>query len=134
MRDRPKAKRWTAHEWRLRCEREGMALDTPQPVDSYEAPPIGRFLGDALAGLRLGDGLAVAGLRGEWGELAGDVMGRHSAPGGLRGGVLTVNVRHPGLAAEMRGAPTAALLAAIRARHPELGIRSIRWQTGMLEG
>ena len=132
MRERPKARKWTPFQWRLQCEREGMALDTPQPEETYEAPPIASFLGEALAGLRLGDGLAVAQLRGEWEELAGEVMARHSAPGGLRGGALTVNVRHPGLAAEMRGAPTAALLKAIQAKHPEMKIRMVRWQVGRL--
>ncbi len=128
MRERPKARKWTPFQWRLQCEREGMAMDTPQPAEAYEAPPIASFLGEALAGLRLGDGLAVAQLRGEWEELAGEVMARHSEPNGLRGGMLTVKVRHPGLAAEMRGAPTKALVDSIRKKHPEMGIRGIRWQ------
>ena len=128
MRERPKARARTPFEWRLQCERAGMAEDTPQPAETYDAPPIASFLGEAMAGLRLGDGLAVAQLRGDWAELAGEVMGRHSEPCGLRAGTLSVKVRHPGLAAEMRGAPTKALTEAIRRKHPEMGIRGIRWQ------
>jgi predicted nucleic acid-binding Zn ribbon protein len=88
---------------------------------------VGDILPGVMKSLGLDTKLRETQLAREWREIVGTTMARQSSPGGVRSGVLLVEVENNVWMQEVRFHQR-EIIARIRERFPELGVEGLRLQ------
>lgn len=110
------ASRWrralSRGQWEV--QRERFQIDaSAQPATFADAEPIGGALRRILAGLGAPDALSTCQIHAEWPRVVGDAVARHTRPGGLQHGTLTIYVDTPVWLSELSRTHRGAILAGL---------------------
>jgi predicted nucleic acid-binding Zn ribbon protein len=82
----------------------------------------------ALGQLKLGEQINEAEVLAAWSEIVGPALAKHSIPGALRNGLLTVGVTNPAIQQELRGLLKRDILARLQQRFGARRVRDINFR------
>jgi predicted nucleic acid-binding Zn ribbon protein len=112
----------TLRAWRptMPSELASLATDSAQPARQLVTAALGQ--------LKLGEQANEAEVLAAWSEIVGPVLAKHSIPGALRNGLLTVGVTNPAIQQELRGLLKRDILARLQKRFGARRVRDINFR------
>ena len=112
----------TLRAWRptLPSELASLADDSAQPAR--------QLVTAALSQLKLGEQINEAEVLAAWSEIVGPALAKHSIPGALRNGLLTVGVTNPAIQQELRGLLKRDILTRLQKRFGARRVRDINFR------
>ena len=113
-------------QWEVARERFRVA-DLQPPAEDAGALPLAALIPEALKGMKLDAHAQVARIAAVWPEIVGPQLAANTQPAHLENKLLTVHVSHPAWLFELRGAPTAEILARLQASYGKAEIKNIRF-------
>ena len=113
-------------QWQLARERFQIAAYEP-PAPDAGALPIGSLIPEVFKGMKLDAHAQVARIAAAWPELVGPQLAANTKPSHIENKILTITVTHPAWLFELRGAPTAEILARLQAKYGKTEIKNIRF-------
>jgi predicted nucleic acid-binding Zn ribbon protein len=108
-------------EWR------GLREGRPRP-DRWQSPS--ELVPKLMQRLGLRERLRETEVMDAWGKIVGEFIGMHSAPVGLREGVLYVRVLQPALHYELEQISKAEILRKLKQRFGGKTVRDVRFRVG----
>ncbi len=112
--------------WQVDRERFQIA-DFQPPVPAADALPLDAFVNDVLKGMKLAAHAQVSQIAAAWPELVGPQLAANTKPSHIENKILAITVTHPAWLFELRGAPTAEILARLQAKYGKTEIKNIRF-------
>ena len=119
-------RRYNKDQWQVARERFHIA-DLQPPAADRDAMPLGDLIPAALKGMKLDTHAQVAQIAACWSELVGPQLAANTRPAHLENKLLAIHVSHPAWLMELRGAPSAEILARLQARFCRNLIQNIRF-------
>lgn len=113
-------------QWQVARERLHIA-DYAPPAPDPGAPPLGAFINDALKEMKLSAHAQVSQIAAAWPELVGPQLAANTKPAHIENKILVIFVSHPAWLFELRGAPTAEILARLQASYGKGEIKNLRF-------
>ena len=102
-----------------------------EPGRGGAAESVGAILGRLLPEVRPAERRRRSAVAEAWHRVAGDQLGEDTRASTLQRGVLTVEVRSPGLLAELQGFRREELLSRLLAAEPSGRITGLRFRPGV---
>ncbi len=112
--------------WEVARERFRIA-DYAPPAPDADAFPLGALIPDALKGMKLDAHAQVAQIAAGWPGIVGPQLAANTRPAHLENKILAIYVSHPAWLFELRGAPSAEILARLQAKYGKSRIQNIRF-------
>jgi len=112
--------------WAVARERFQIQDDAPPPPD-LDARPLAALIPDAFKGMKLDAHAQVAHIAEGWPGIVGPQLAANTRPAHIDNQILAVYVSHPAWLMELRGAPTAEILARLQAQYGKNEIKNIRF-------
>ena len=119
-------KSYNKGRWQVARERFHLE-DTEPPAPDPGARPLDGLVADALRDMKLDAHAQVSQVAAAWPGLVGPQLAANTRPAHLENKLLTVFVSHPMWLMELRGAPTAEILARLQEKFGRNVVQNIRW-------
>ena len=118
--------RYNKGQWAVARERFHLADNVPPAADPGILP-IGDLVADVLKGMKLSTHAHVSQIAAAWPDIVGPQLAANTRPAQLDNKILLVYVSHPMWLMELRGAPSAEILARLQTRFGKTTLANLRF-------